>query len=123
MPASSLRGACPALKDILWNVDTRIMVDLETSRPSHDDEHGGMTIIDQYAQELFDSPALERFAIQGVIMRGNQFGQKGKVRGTVFWRAEDGTVNDPVSEPVSMGIWRTLYSGLVSLGVEYLGKC
>lgn len=128
MPAFSLREACPALKRISWNVDTRIMVDLETPGPPLDDEHEGTTIIDQYAQELFNSPALERFAIRrvrGNLVRDSLARKHGKVRETVFRRAEDGTVKGPVNESVGMGMWDILYNGLVSLaiGTGCLKRC
>lgn len=122
LPAFSLREACPALEDILWNVDIRIMVDLETSLPPDGDEHG-MTMIDQYAQELFHSPALERFAIQGVSLRGKPVRKNGKVHGTVFRRTEDGAVKGPDNEPSKMVLWNTLYSGLVSLAGRCMDKC
>lgn len=111
MPVPGLQEACPALKTLMWSVDSSIADDLYWPPPGSDGLDDRM--MTEYARLLFATlPALATFTVHelGDPMHRDD----GAVYGEVFRRAEGGEVRGPENEPVELGMWRGLYAQLVS---------
>ncbi|KAL1938046.1 hypothetical protein VTO73DRAFT_12057 [Trametes versicolor] len=110
MPVPGLQEACPALKTIMWSVDSSIADDLYWPPPGGDGLDDRM--MTEYARLLFATlPALASFTVHelGDPVRDDD----GAVYGEVYRRAEGGEVKGPENEPVELGMWRGLYAQLM----------
>ncbi|KAL1938054.1 hypothetical protein VTO73DRAFT_12065 [Trametes versicolor] len=112
MPVPGLQEACPALKTLMWSVDSSIADDLYWPPPGGDGLDGRM--MTEYARLLFATlPALATFTVHELGDPMHRDDDDGAVYGEVYRRAEGGEVKGPENEPVELGMWRGLYAQLM----------
>ncbi|KAI0357256.1 hypothetical protein OH77DRAFT_1422816 [Trametes cingulata] len=96
-----LHEACPALKSLVWGVDSAAMDDLYFLQASDPET----MLLEEYARTLFDSlPALQRFAVYDTEEAVRR--PRWEPYGEVFTRAEDKSVSGPDYSVVEFTRWR-----------------